>query len=158
MLLLTAGFASACASASGSSAGAGGAAFERSLRSALALYDTGEYVRAAHAFHALEGIPAPNAHSAFRSAGAGAYRLRRSRTLDQVLVAECTAWLRAERMAEFGSCTSRLAALPDRTPGRDPAVNALIALGAIAAGRPAPAVPVPSSVDRLIHQAAQEGV
>ena len=122
--------------------GSGLAPLERSLREALAFYDAGEYARAARGC---------------RDAGNRARLLRRSQERCAALVAECTAWLRAERMTEFGSCTGRLAALEGRGGGRDRAVNTLIALGAIADGRPVPAARVPAPVDRMIRKAAGEG-
>jgi hypothetical protein len=107
----------------------------------LDLYASADYVLAAQRF---------------REAAAGARRCgdlaleRRSST------AECTAWLRARRLGELSACTQRLEALHRRERRSDPGLNTLLAMGAVAGGRPLPPFRVPSAVHPFVRAAAKE--
>jgi len=107
----------------------------------LDLYESGEFVLAARRFHA-----ASNQASAIGE-----------RALEKKAVTgECTAWLRARSLEEFAECTARLERLQRRERRSEPGVNTLIALGAIAGQRPAPALRIPNTVEPLFRQAAKE--
>ncbi len=105
------------------------------------LYASGEYELAARRF----GFASTEA----RRAG--------DRDLERrTKAAECTAWLRAQRIARFATCTDRLEGLQRRARSSDPGVNTLIALGAIAGGRPAPPLRIPGEVREVLRAAAGE--
>ena len=72
------------------------------------------------------------------------------------MTAACTAWLRARELAELADCTSQLEYLQRHSRRSDPGVNTLIAMGAIAGGRPLPPFRVPNAIQPLLQQAAQE--
>jgi hypothetical protein len=70
--------------------------------------------------------------------------------------AECASWLRAGQLPQLGDCAARLEFLQRRAPRSDPGVNTLVALGALSAGRPLPALRLPEPVHAVLQQAAQE--
>jgi hypothetical protein len=107
----------------------------------LDLYESGEFVLAARRFHA--------ASTQARTAGERALQKKS-------VVGECTAWLRARRLGELAECSQRLERLQRRERRSEPGVNTLIALGAIAGQRPAPALRIPNTVQPLFRQAAKE--
>ena len=107
----------------------------------LDLYESGEFVLAARRFHA-----------ASTQASAEGVRALEKKSV----VGECTAWLRARRLGELGECSERLERLQRRERRSEPGVNTLIALGAIAGQRPAPALRIPNTVQPLFRQAVGE--
>lgn len=109
------------------------------LEAGLDLYRAGELVPAA---------------LRFREAGEIAGALRAEETLRRATAAECLAWLRARGVAELSECSLRLERLQQRTRHPDPALNTLVALGAVAGGRPLPALRVPGPVRPLIEALA----
>lgn len=111
-----------------------------SLRAGLDLYSAHEFARAGAQFHA-----------AAEAAGAMGDRDLSHRAT----VAECTAWLRARRLQELGSCSARLADSQRRMRLTDTRVNALIAMGAIAAGRPVSSLRTVSAVRGVLLAAAE---
>ena len=70
--------------------------------------------------------------------------------------AECTSWLRARRLSDFSECTSRLETLHRREHRADPGLNTLLAMGAVAGGRPIPPFRVPAAVHPIVRAAAKE--
>ncbi len=90
----------------------------------------------------------------FRDAGEIAGALRAEETLRRATAAECLAWLRARGVAELSECSLRLERLQQRSRHPDPALNTLVALGAVAGGRPLPALRVPGPVRPLIEALA----
>jgi hypothetical protein len=121
--------------------GASAARARANVTAGLDLYESGEFVLAARRFHA--------ASTQARAAGVRALEKKS-------VVGECTAWLRARRMGELAECTARLERLQRRERRSEPGVNTLIALGAIAGQRPAPALRIPNTVQPLFRQAAKE--
>jgi len=112
-----------------------------SVDAGLNLYEAGDYVLAAQRFEeAAQGA---------RRGGDGLME-RKSTT------AECVAWLRARRLGELASCSERLEALQRKGRRSDPGLNTLLALGAVAGGRPLPPFRVPSAVHPIVHASAQE--
>jgi hypothetical protein len=107
----------------------------------LNLYDAGDYVLAAHRFHA---------------AAEGAQRCGSLSMERRATQAECTSWLRARRLAEFSSCTGRLETLHRREHRADPGLNTLLAMGAVAGGRPIPPFRVPAAVHPMVRAASKE--
>ncbi len=112
------------------------------LGSGLDLYEAGEYVLAAERFTLAER----------RAAAASARELQR-----KALVGACLSWLHAERLQALAACSERLERAQRRARRPEPGVNTLIALGAVAGGRPLPALRIPSSVRPLVRAAAGEG-
>ncbi|MEN8183699.1 MAG: hypothetical protein ABFS46_14315 [Myxococcota bacterium] len=107
----------------------------------LDLYAAGEFVLAGERF----------ARAAEQATRAGDRRLAR-----KAVTGECLAWLHARRLADLASCTQRLERLQRRARRPDPAVNALVAFGAIAGARPLPPLRIPRSVRPLVRAAAEE--
>ena len=70
--------------------------------------------------------------------------------------AECAAWLRARRLGELAGCTERLEALQRKGRRSDPGLNTLLAMGAVAGGRPLPPFRVPSAVHPILRASAKE--
>ena len=70
--------------------------------------------------------------------------------------AECTAWLRARRLGDLAACSERLEALQRKGRRSDPALNTLLAMGAVAGGRPLPPFRVPSAVHPILRASAKE--
>jgi len=70
--------------------------------------------------------------------------------------AECTSWLLARRLRELDACSVRLEALQRRNHETSGGANALIALGAVAGGRPQPAVNVPRPVRNVVRPGLEE--
>ena len=105
------------------------------------LYQSGEYALAATRFQ-----------MAADTAGACNDRdtERRAR------VAECTSWLRARAIESFAACTDQLEGLQRRARYSDPGVNTLLALGAIAGGRPLPGLRLPRAVRPVVRDTAEE--
>jgi hypothetical protein len=113
-----------------------------SAEAALDLYDAGEYTLAAERF----------ADAAERAAAA------REDTLERKSVAgECLAWLHARRLPELAECSKRLEKLQRRARRPDPALNTLVALGAVAGDRALPPLRIPTSVRPLVQAAARGG-
>ena len=111
-----------------------------SAEAALDLYEAGEYTLAAERF----------AHASRRAASA------REDTLERKSVAgECLAWLHARRLPELAECSKRLEKLQRRARRPDPALNTLVALGAVAGDRALPALRIPASVRPLVQAAAR---
>ena len=106
----------------------------------LGLYEAGDFELAARRF---------------RSAADGAERCGDRGLQMQAVTAECTAWLRARRSAEFAACTGRLEPLHARRSRSDPGVKTLLALGAVAGGRPLPSQRIPGAVRPLVSEAAE---
>ena len=111
-----------------------------SLRAGLDLYAAREFERAGAHFHEA-------AHTAIA--------IGNRDLAHRVLIAECTAWVRARQLEELDACAENLIRSQRRTRTADPRVNTLIAMGAIAGGRPAPSLRVPSAV-RVVLRAAAE--
>lgn len=117
-------------------------ALRAALGAALDLFEAGEFPLAAERFAQVE-----------RRAASG-----RERELQRkALVGECLSWLHAQRLQALADCSERLERSQRRARRPDPAVNTLVALGAVAGGRPLPALRVPGSVRPLVQAAAQEG-
>lgn len=110
------------------------------VHSGLALYESRDFVLAAHRFN----------EAAFGARNLGDLSMERRST-----TGECAAWLRARRLPEFSSCAQRLEALHRRERRSDPGLNTLIAMGAVAGHRPLPPFRVPSAVHPIVRQAAQ---
>ena len=112
-----------------------------SVDAGLNLYEAGDYVLAARRF---------------QEAAQGA-RLCGDLTLERnTTTAECTAWLRARRLGDLAACGERLETLQLRGRRSDPALNTLLAMGAVAGGRPLPPFRVPSAVYPIVRASAQE--
>ncbi len=111
------------------------------IEAGLDLYDAGEFALSAQRF---------------RSAADAAARARDGDTETRALVAECTAWLRAGRGPELAACTARLEPLQMRRSRSDPGVNTLLALGAVAGGRPLPRLRIPHAVRPFVAGTALE--
>jgi hypothetical protein len=107
----------------------------------LDLYESGEFVLAARRFRAASN----------QASTVGKRELEK-----KAVTGECTAWLRARRLGELAECSERLERLQRRERRSEPGVNTLIALGAIAGQRPAPALRIPNTVEPLFRQAAKE--
>ena len=107
----------------------------------LNLYDAGDFVLAAHRF---------------RSAAEGAERCGSLSMERRATQAECTSWLRARRLGDFSDCTQRLETLHRREHRADPGLNTLLAMGAVAGGRPIPPFRVPAAVHPIVRAAAKE--
>lgn len=112
-----------------------------SVAAALDLYEAGEYTLAAERF----------AQAAGRAAAAHQETLER-----QSVTGECLAWLHARRLPELAECSRRLEKLQRRARRPDPALNTLVALGAVAGDRPLPALRIPTAVRPLVQAAARE--
>jgi hypothetical protein len=110
------------------------------VRSGLALYESRDFVLAAHRF---------------REAAAGANSCGDLTMERRATTGECTAWLRARRLSELSACSLRLEALHRRERRSDPALNTLLAMGAVAGHRPLPPFRVPSAVHPIVRHAAQ---
>ncbi len=111
------------------------------VRSGRVLYESGDFVLAA---------------ARFREAAAGARNCGDLSMERKTTSAECTAWLRARRLSDFSSCTERLEALHRKERRSDPGLNTLLAMGAVAGGRPLPPFRVPSAVHPMVRAAAKE--
>jgi hypothetical protein len=107
----------------------------------LNLYDAGDFVLAAHRFHA---------------AAEGAERCGSLSMERRATQAECTSWLRARRLSELSECTARLETLHRKERRADPGLNTLLAMGAVAGGRPIPPFRVPAAVHPMVRAAAKE--
>ena len=100
-----------------------------------------EEVAAGHRFHAAAG---------------GAERCGSLSMERRATQAECTSWLRARRLSEFSECTARLETLHRKERRADPGLNTLLAMGAVAGGRPIPPFRVPAAVHPMVRAAAKE--
>ena len=107
----------------------------------LNLYDARDFVLAAHRFHA---------------AAEGAQRCGDLSMERRATTAECTSWLRARRLDDFSDCTDRLETLHRKERRADPGLNTLLAMGAVAGGRPIPPFRVPAAVHPMVRAAAKE--
>jgi hypothetical protein len=113
-----------------------------SAEAALDLYEAREYTLAAERF----------AHASQRAASA------RDDALERKSVAgECLAWLHARRLPELAECSKRLEKLQRRARRPDPALNTLVALGAVAGDRALPDLRIPTAVRPLVRAAARGG-
>ena len=133
------------ACATGSAPGAPQEQSERRMRSALEagldLYEGGEFVLAARRF---------------RDASVLAGVLSQQEMQRRAVTSECLSWLRSRRLAELAECSGRLESIQRNQRRPEPGVNTLIAMGAIAGGRPLPALRVPHSVRRLLASPEKE--
>ena len=111
------------------------------IDSGLNLYEARDFVLAAHRFEA---------------AAKGARRCGDLSMERRATTAECTSWLRARRLDDFSLCTARLEALHRRERRADPGLNTLLAMGAVAGGRPIPPFRVPAAVHPMVRAAAKE--
>lgn len=111
------------------------------IEGGLNLYDAGDFVLAAHRFHA---------------AAEGAERCGSLSMERRATQAECTSWLRSRRLADFSECTGRLETLHRKEQRADPGLNTLLAMGAVAGGRPIPPFRVPAAVHPMVRAAAKE--
>lgn len=114
---------------------------KENVRSGLVLYESGDYVLAAQRF---------------REAGDGARGCGDLTLERQATTAECTSWLRARRLRDVSECTLRLEGLHRRERRADPGLNTLLAMGAVAGGRPIPPFRVPTAVHPIVRAAAKE--
>ncbi len=112
----------------------------REIRAGLDLHRAGDYALAAPRFHA---------------ASQGARRCRDVAMERRTTAAECSAWLLARKLAELAECSVRLEDALRRERRSDPAASTLAALGAIAGGRPLPALRLPPDVQPLVSAAAE---
>ncbi|MBW2290233.1 MAG: hypothetical protein JRG90_20755 [Deltaproteobacteria bacterium] len=117
------------------------AAARSNLSAGLGLYESADFTLAARRFEA----------AGQRARAAGDRALEK-----QAVTAECTAWLRARELSEFNDCTTHLEYLQRHSRSSDPGVNTLIAMGAIAGNRPLPPFRLPTAIQPLMQQAAQE--
>ena len=107
----------------------------------LNLYEAGDYVLAARRFQEV----------------AQGARFHRDLPMERkIRTAECTAWLRARRLGDLSACSERLETLQRKGRRSDPALNTLLALGAVAGGRPLPPFRVPSAVHPIVRATAKE--
>lgn len=142
-VVLTAVALVACASGGpvGPSRMGSAARYERAVRAGLDLYDAAEYELAALRFE----------DAAVEGAG-----LRDRDAEKRAVIAECTAWLRGRRLPELAECTERLEVLHRRSDHAEPGLGALLALGAIAGGRPLPSFRIDPAVQPLIRASHEE--
>ncbi len=70
--------------------------------------------------------------------------------------AECVSWLRARELNALTECAGRLERLQRRARRADPGVNTLVAVGALAGGRPLPRLRIPNGVRPLLVAAGKE--
>jgi hypothetical protein len=117
-----------------------GAEAHAAIEDGVRLYEDGEFAMAARRF---------------ASGAALADRIGDGPLLWRAAAAECTSWLLARLLDEFDECSVRLEAVQQRTHETSGGTNALIALGAVAGGRPQPAVNVPGPV-RSVVRAGEE--
>jgi hypothetical protein len=107
----------------------------------LNLYEAGDYVLAARRFQEMAQVS----------------RFHRDVPMERkIRTAECTAWLRARRLGDLSACSERLETLQRKGRRSDPALNTLLALGAVAGGRPLPPFRVPSAVHPIVRATAKE--
>jgi hypothetical protein len=112
-----------------------------SVDAGLNLYEAGDYVLAARRF---------------QEAAQGARRCGDLPMERKTTAAECTAWLRARRLGELAACSERLETLQRKGRRSDPGLNTLLAMGAVAGGRPLPPFRVPSAVHPIVRASAKE--
>jgi hypothetical protein len=113
------------------------------IRSGLELYGARDFALAAERF----------AEAAGGARNCGDLPMERKTT-----TAECTAWLRARRLAEFSECSARLEKLARRERRVDPGLNTLLSFGAIAGRRPLPPFRIPGAVQPIVAASARETV
>ena len=118
------------------------AGVSESLRAGLDLYAASDFGRAGEQF---------------REASRAARVIGDRDLTHRALIAECTSWLRARRLRELCSCAGYLEQSQRRLRRSDPRVNTLIALAAIAEGKPLPSLRTPSAVRVVLRDAAEEG-
>jgi hypothetical protein len=112
-----------------------------SVDAGLNLYEAGDYVLAARRFQEVAQVT----------------RFHRDVPMERkIRTAECTAWLRARRLGDLSACSERLETLQRKGRRSDPALNTLLALGAVAGGRPLPPFRVPSAVHPIVRATAKE--
>lgn len=144
ILLAAAAGLAACQTPLATSTGEGAAAaaaFRSSIDAGLELYESREFPIAAEYFQ----------HAAFHASRLGDRELERN-----AVVSECLAWMRARSLGELSDCSRRLEALQRRMRRSDPAVNTLIAFGAIAGGRPLPPLRIPNAVRPLVVTVSED--
>jgi hypothetical protein len=112
-----------------------------SVDAGLNLYEAGDHVLAARRF---------------QEAAQGAHRGGDLPMERKTTTAECAAWLRARRLEELAVCSERLEALQRKGRRSDPGLNTLLAMGAVAGGRPLPPFRVPSAVHPIVRATAKE--
>jgi hypothetical protein len=112
-----------------------------SVDAGLNLYEAGDHVLAARRF---------------QEAAEGAHRGGDLPMERKTTTAECAAWLRARRLEELAVCSERLEALQRKGRRSDPGLNTLLAMGAVAGGRPLPPFRVPSAVHPIVRATAKE--
>jgi len=115
---------------------------QAAIADGVRLYEAGEYAMAARRFEAGSALAEQlgDLPLAWRATAAG-----------------CTSWLLARQLREFDACGLRLESLQARNHEASGGTNALIALGAVAGGRPQPAVNVPRAI-RTVMRPGQEAV
>jgi hypothetical protein len=130
----------ACA-AVGPSPEAAAARMRASLDTGLDLYESGEFALAARRFRQAAALAGPlDETEVERKATAG----------------ECLCWLRARKLGALAECSERLERLQRKARRSDPAVNTLVALGAVAGRRSLPELRIPGAVRSLIEESAGE--
>jgi len=117
------------------------AEIQTALRDGVRLYESREYVLAA---------------GRFETAARLAERGGEGRLAARAAAAECTSWLLAHRLGELDACSARLDGLQRRIHRTHPGANALIALGAVAGGRPLPGVNVPRPVRAVVQPGPED--
>ncbi|HKJ25612.1 MAG TPA: hypothetical protein VKB65_12370 [Myxococcota bacterium] len=117
-----------------------GAEAHDAIADGVRLYEAGEFAMAARRFEAGAGL---------------AEQIRDLPLAWRATAAECTSWLLARDLRMFDGCSVRLETIQGRNHESSGGTNALIALGAVAGGRPQPAVNIPSAV-RTVMRPGQE--
>lgn len=117
-------------------------ALDQELQTGVARYEAGDFEGAAEAFERAE---------------LRARTLRLTPLACEAHVSQCTSWLRAREPGELATCTQRFESFEGRKCARDPDVQTLIAMGAIAGGQPMPELRLPDEVERILWDAARGG-
>jgi hypothetical protein len=119
-----------------------GAEARDAIGDGVRLYESGEYAMAARRFATGADL---------------AEQLRDLPLAWRATAAECTSWVMVRDLRMFDDCSARLEAVQSRNHEASSGTNALIALGAMAGGRPQPAVNVPRAV-RTVMRPGQESL
>lgn len=119
-----------------------GAEAHDAISDGVRLYESGEYAMAARRFETGADL---------------AEQLHDLPLAWRATAAECTSWLLARDLRMFDGCGVRLEAVQSRNHEASSGTNALIALGAVAGGRPQPAVNIPGAV-RTVLRPGQEAM
>jgi hypothetical protein len=119
-----------------------GAEARDAISDGVRLYESGEYAMAARRFATGADL---------------AEQLHDLPLAWRATAAECTSWLLVRDLRMFDDCSVRLEAVQSRNHEASGGTNALIALGAVAGGRPQPAVNIPGAV-RTVTRPGQESL